>query len=121
MPFCAPQLVYSNSWLNQSSAIASANIFTPPSAGIFRITVLVSADSDAGPSPAVEVDIFVTDAVGQVRDLSTAALPAGSGGSASIAFSFSLDNTSTADLSTVVSGFSGTPNYNVYITIEQLA
>jgi hypothetical protein len=39
MPFCAPQIVYSNAWLNQTSAIALTTIFTPPADCLLRITL----------------------------------------------------------------------------------
>ena len=46
MPFCAPQIVYSNSWLAKTSAISSTTqSLRPSSEGLFRISagIIVTA------------------------------------------------------------------------------
>lgn len=39
MPFCAPQIVYSNSWIGQTSNLPDQTLYTPATNGCFRINV----------------------------------------------------------------------------------
>lgn len=64
MPFCAPQIVYSNSWLSQTSSISSTVVYTFPSEGIFRISASMYVFPASG-SYEVDSEVTIVDAPNQ--------------------------------------------------------
>lgn len=65
MPFCAPQIVFSQSWLNIVSAISVETIFTSQVAGVYRISVLFQHPKTASPQISqIDALIACTNLVG---------------------------------------------------------
>lgn len=109
--FCAPNIVYSNSWLNQTSNISTTAILTSSSGGFYRVSV--GGQASGGP---VKIDVTVNNG-------------------ATYQAESNLDNSSTIFVSQscesffVPSGVSiniaatimgGSPTYDLYAVIEQL-
>jgi len=124
MPFCAPQIVYSNSWLGQTADITNGVIFTTGgSDGLYRISSATFITNQTGTSTSVNTTLdweigtngvninFVYTAFGfpppdysSMAGSQTVSIPAGK----------------RVFLKTVVSGLPDLDHYDVYVTIEQL-
>jgi len=113
MAFCAPQLVYSNGFLNQTSSIGTTALFTPSGEGFFRISVYSDGNAGSGAGDA-QANLTIVSAVGQNYTFGADG-GAGSGGlDTSI---FHLNSSHAVSLTVTLTG---TLTYNVYVTIEQL-
>lgn len=54
MPFCAPQIVYSNSWKGQTAALPGVYVYTNSGGdGLFRVSVALFCQSSTASSPSV--------------------------------------------------------------------
>ena len=113
MPFCAAQIVYSNEWTGQTSAISSTSVYTTTAAALYRITVALSSEA-ASSGPSVTLSL---EPVGNGCSLNTSLTEPSQIGAD---FVFVGDG-SYISLSTSVGGsFSGSSS-SAYLTIEQLA
>ena len=61
MPFCAPQIVFSQSWLNQDANIASTDIFTPSADGLYRITLLTGGPGQSLANAGLSIQLQWND------------------------------------------------------------
>lgn len=104
---CIPNIVYSNKWTGQTSAISSTTIFTPPAEGLYRITVGIVTTGTAGVSTAS----VAVQPLGVGESNLAGDFPMGG------AFVFVGENGTPITFSTTVGG---SPTYDLYITIEQL-
>lgn len=121
MPAPVIEIVYSNAWLNQSSAVAPTTLFTAQVQGLFRVTLAISAHGDAGASPVATVTLSFTDSSGVAQSISASAHPGGGvAASGSASGTGILVGSTTVSGAISVSGFSGTPNFNIVAVIEQL-
>ena len=116
-----PLIVYSNAWLNQAAAIPSTTLFTAGMQGLFRATVAIVASANAGSSPVATVTLSFTDASGVARSITASASPtSGAGASGSGSGTGILLGSTTVSGSVTLSGFTGTPSFDIVVVIEQL-
>lgn len=106
MPFCAPQIVYSGSWLGKTAAIASTDIFTPGTEGLFRLSASILTSSPGGSSSVA------LQPMGEGISNSSGAYPITSD------FVFIGVSGAAISFSTSLSGMGTT--YDLFITLEQL-
>ena len=113
MAVSVPQIVYTNSWVGQTTALSGVSLFTPTTTGLFRITVYI--EQTTSPSGAVNGKFTWADSTGSQSS------PMFNSGNANIYSSTTIvayATTSTAiSLTTTISG---SPSYNLYVEIEAL-
>jgi hypothetical protein len=109
----SPNIIYSNSWLNQTSAISSINILSPSTEGLFRVTAGIFAYGSGSCSAAGE--LYYPTLGGQQCTSNN-----NSGNQQNTAISFVVNPASgvPVQLSTSIGG--SLSYYDLYITIEQL-
>lgn len=117
MPFCAPQIVYSNSWLNQTSAIAQTTIFTPSVGSVYRLTVLSLVE---GTDANVNALVQSSGSSNQAQANAVSSASGGPGSQVSDDEAFVGQTSMVLKFSTSISG-AGLTSYDVYVVIEQLA
>ena len=110
----APQIVYSNSWLGQTSAISSTTIFTPTVGGVYRATV--SADA-AGVVNAGDVGITLQSS-GSTNQFQLTQSATTDGASVSVTGSFIGQSGQSIQISTTEGGT--VSSYDLSVVIEQL-
>lgn len=113
MPFCAPQIVCSQSFIGETSNIAATVVFTAPSKGLYRfqfggnivpsggsasLTFLLEAPGSIG----AIIDQSMSQGVGSVTPF-VSLIPSGT--------EFTLSTTNSGSFST----------FDLYLVIEQLA
>jgi hypothetical protein len=102
MPFCAAQIVYSNSWINQSGNISPTTLVTSQSNGIYRVSAWLIGFPGGSITLGNGTDNF--NLSNTLLDNSNAGKWLGDGSSISLSASPS----------------NGNP-YSVFVVIEQLA
>jgi hypothetical protein len=104
MPFCAAQIVYSNSWVDQVGSISTTNVLPTQTGGIYRITCFILG------FPGGSINFTTTSSVAGFEISSTN--PA-----------IGQDTVWISDGSTITieTSTSSETAYSVYILIEQLA
>lgn len=122
MAASVPQIVYSNSW-SQNTAIASTDLFTPTSDGMFRISVY--GNQTSGPANLMSYALTWEDAVG-TQEISGLVLGGGTGPADNTltyecnAYSITVYATTAAAIALSTSVGGGSPSYNLYVEIEAL-
>lgn len=115
-----PEIVYSKAFVNQNAAIAPGVLFTAPVQGLLRATLAVTASGDQGAAASITASLTFTDESGVPQTISVTVTPHQSAASGSVTGSGILLGNTTVSGSVALSGFSGTPNYDVVVVIEQL-
>jgi len=122
VPFCAPQLVFSKTWLAQTAAISNANIFTLAQTGVYRVTI-----SLRGPSQTTSNNTLLAN-VGWIQEYSGVAESLQSNintinfGDVFSRTNYTVDTITSGPVSLITSFSSGlTFSYDVSVAIEQLA
>lgn len=106
-------------YTNQAADIASTTLYTPTTAWFFRVSVYMIC-TVAGSAGTLSCTIAWTDAVGAktVKPASDLSLTTTTGGSTGT--SFIVSNASAITFSTTITGGAGSPEYNLYIIVEQI-
>ena len=122
----AAQIVYQNSWLNQTSDISSTAIFTPTGEGTFRATIIVYVIGTGGAAGgSVHTTAFLTlSGNGGVQAETTWGGQFSTGTQSGEAADIIFGNFQNAPIylstSTGTSGQGALSYFDVYVTIEQL-
>lgn len=103
-------IVASQTWTSQSSALSATTVYTPAAAGLFRVSAYLDG---VVASQSASTTIAWTDSH-QSRSSSLNSLGNASAPSAQVLWSAASD---PIQVSTV---FSGTGTYNLYVVVEQL-
>jgi hypothetical protein len=127
MPFCAPSIVYSQSFLDQTSALSPTVIFTPTADGLFRINAAVSATG--APDYAAGMDCWWDGSASSGSASAYVEFVGQTNGTVGIGGKFSSDGTASnlfigregVAIKISSAGIAPIPTYDLYVTLEQLA
>jgi hypothetical protein len=123
-----PRIVSSGSYLGQTGGTTVLSFTPPPVAGVYRVACIVDVVSWTTPASFTIVVAFHngTGASKSVTmltvedDGTTSALIDEVTGFQAMPFIFQIDNSGTAITVTTTGTFTGTPVFNIAITLEQL-
>jgi hypothetical protein len=106
MPFCAPQIVYSTSFLGQTSTISPSVLFTAGAEGLYRLTVSVRCNNTTSGNSVHSSSTFGNWTLGEIPNSTSWTTVLASGDT----LNFGIDSLGP-----------GTTTYDLYLSIEQLA
>lgn len=108
-----PQIVYSNSWLDQTENLASTTVFTATANGLYRVSL--GGVAAPPPSGGGEVNVSITSGT----TASGGSFSSAGGGTFPSVFSMFLFAGENFQISAVI-GSAAIGSYNVYLTVEQI-
>lgn len=113
MPFCAPQIVYSNSWLGQTASISATALFTTTSGAVYRASVVLVAQPVSGPGYSVSSSISPNGPAPLVNSNSSLVDQVGQDG-------VFVGDGSSLSFSTSLGGSIATSSYAAHVVVEQI-